>query len=57
MIKKEKLKSHVFDVLPEEYKPVRVSYNVKISNMEFKYLKKEICWFWKTDLNRRKTQE
>ena len=25
--------------------------------MNFKYLKKEIRWFWKTELNRRKTQE
>ena len=25
--------------------------------MEFKDLKKEIRWFWKIDLNRRKTQE
>ena len=25
--------------------------------MEFKDLKKGICWFWKIDLNRRKTQE
>ena len=25
--------------------------------MEFKYAKKEIRWFWNTDLNGRKTQE
>ena len=25
--------------------------------MAFQDLKKEICWFWKTDLNRNKTQE
>ena len=25
--------------------------------MKFKDLKKEIRWFWKTELNRRKTQE
>ena len=35
------LKAHVFDVLTEEYKPVRVSCNVNISNMSFKDLKKD----------------
>ena len=34
------MKAQVFDVLPEEYKPVRVSWNVKILNMEYKDLKK-----------------
>ena len=34
------LKSRVFDVLPEEYKPVRVYSNFNISKMEFKDLKK-----------------
>ena len=33
---KDGLKTHIFDVLPEEYKPVRVSCNVNIANMEFK---------------------
>ena len=33
----EKLKSHVFDVLPEEYKTVRVSCNVNIAKNEFIY--------------------
>ena len=31
-------------------------YNVDIYKMEFKDLKKEIRWFWNTELNRRKTQ-
>ena len=53
----DKLKSRVFDVLPEEYNEVRVSYNVNIAKVEFKDLKIEIRWFCKTDLNRRKTQE
>ena len=34
------MEEHVFDILPEEYKPVRVSWNVKILNMEYKDLKK-----------------
>ena len=51
------MKEHVFDVLTEDYKPVRVSCNFNISNMEFKYLKKDICWFWKTQLNGNKKQE
>ena len=53
----DELKAHVFDVVPEEYKQVRVSCNVNISNMEFKDLKKEICRLWKTKLNGTKTQE
>ena len=48
---KDGLKAHVSDVLPEEYKPVRVSCNVNISKVEFKDLKKEMHWFWKIELN------
>ena len=51
------MKAQVFDVLPEEYKPVRVSCNVKIPKMACKYLKKEIRWFWKTELDGIKKQE
>ena len=51
------MKTHVFDILPEEYKPVRVYCNVNISKMAFKYLKKEKCCLWKTELNGIKTQE
>ena len=36
------MKALVFDVLPEEYKPVRLSCNVKISDTAYKDLKKEI---------------
>ena len=54
---KDKLKAHVLYVSPEEYKPVRVSCNVNNENTEFKDLKKEIRWFYKTDLNGRKTQK
>ena len=36
----DELKPYVFDVLPEDYKPMRVSCNVNISNMAFKDLKK-----------------
>ena len=32
--------AHIFNVLPEEYKPVRVSCNTNISNMAYKDLKK-----------------
>ena len=53
----DKLKAHVFNVLPEEYNPFRVSWDVSIGKMGFKELKKEIHWFWKKGLNRRKTQE
>ena len=36
----DKLKAHVFDLLPEEYKQVRVSCKVNISKMQFKDLNK-----------------
>ena len=39
------LNAYVFDVLPEEYNQVRVSCNVKIDNIHFKELKKEISCF------------
>ena len=51
----DRLKAHAFDVLPEQYKPVRVSCNVNISNMKFEYVKKEIRCFWSTHLKGRKT--
>ena len=53
----DELESYLFNVLPEEYKQVRVSFNVNITNMGFKDLNKDICWFWKTDLNGRNTKE
>ena len=34
------MNAHLFDVLIEEYKPVRVSWNVNISNMVYKDLNK-----------------
>ena len=52
----DELKSHVFDILPKDYKYVWVSCNINISKMEFKDLKKDIHWFWKTELNGNKTQ-
>ena len=54
---KTNLKDMSSNVVPEEYKQVRVSCNVNIANMEFKDLKKEKCGFQKTDLNGTKTQE
>ena len=51
------MKAHFFDAFPEDYKPIRVSYNVNISNMAFKDVKKDIHWFWKTDLNGSKKKE
>ena len=36
----DEMKAHVFYILSEEYKPVRVSWNVNISKMEHKCLKK-----------------
>ena len=57
----DEIKAHVFRVLPEEYKPVRVYFNVNISNIEYKYFDKEIHWFWKIDLvgkrNKKKIQK
>ena len=43
----DETKAHVFDVLPKDYNPVRVSCNVKILNMTLKDPKKDIRWFWK----------
>ena len=51
------MKAHIFDVLQEEYKPVRISWNVNISKMAYKDHNKEICWFWKTELGGIKKQE
>ena len=45
------MKTHVFDILPEYYKPARVSFNINISKMSFKELKKYIRWFWNSELN------
>ena len=52
----DELKAHVFYVLAEEYKQVRVSCNVNIAKMEFKDLNKEISWFWKANMSRRNTK-
>ena len=49
----DKLKSRLLYVLPDEYNQVRVSCNVNIAKMEFKDLKKEMCWYWKTELNKK----
>ena len=51
------MNEHLFDVLPEEYKPVRVSCNLNISNMDYKDIKKEIHWFWNTELDGGKKQD
>ena len=37
----DEMKEHVFDVLSEEYKPVRLSCNVKISNMHTRTSRKK----------------
>ena len=50
------LKAHIFDVLPEDYKPMILSCYSNISKMEFKDLRREISWCWKTELNGNKTQ-
>ena len=50
------LKAQVFDILPEDYKPVKVSRNVNISKMALTYLKKDACYPWNTELNRNKKQ-
>ena len=47
---KGEMMSPVFDVLPDEYKPVRVSYNVNISKMACKDLKEEIICLCKAEL-------
>ena len=52
----DKLKTHVSEVSTEGYNPVRASCYFKILKIVFKYLKKEISWFWKTDLNVNKAQ-
>ena len=41
----DELKAHIFDGLSEDYTPMGVSCNVRISNMAFKDPKKEIHWF------------
>ena len=51
------MKARVFDVLTESYKPVRVSCNVNILNMACKDIKKEIFWFWKTELVENKKRD
>ena len=51
------MKSHVFDVLPAEYKPLRVDCDVNISGMPYKHIKKEIRWSWKTYLGGINKQE
>ena len=51
------MKAHVFDVLPEEYKPVKLYFNVNIFKMAYNDLKKEISWLWKTQLGGSKKQE
>ena len=53
----DEMKALVCHVLPEDYKPARVSCNANIPKMSFKDLKKEIHWFWKTELNWNKKQE
>ena len=47
----DEIKAHIFEILSEDYKPVRLSCNVDISKMVFNDLKKEISWFWKTELD------
>ena len=46
------LMSHLKNTSQSEY-PVTSTFE----NIEFKYLKKEIFWFWKTELIGRKTRE
>ena len=53
----DELNPHVFNSLPEEYKKQRLSCYLSIAKMNFKDSKKEICWFWKTDLNGRNKKE
>ena len=44
----------MFDILPEEYNPVRVSYNVNTAKVKLNDLKSKINWFWKTENNEKK---
>ena len=44
------MKVHVFDVLPEYYKPVCALCSVNISNMAYNEPKKEIRWFFNTEV-------
>ena len=53
----DELKENVFYILPEEYKQGRVSCNINMYKMKFKYMKKEIRWFWKTYPSGRNTKE
>ena len=48
---------HIYDVLPEEKRSVRVSSNVNTSTMAYKDLKIEMNWFWKTELGKNMKQE
>ena len=54
---KYETKAHVFDTLPEEYKPVQVFCNVSITKISYKDIKKEIHFFWKTEIGGKHTPE
>ena len=56
-MKKMKTKSRHMYLMSYLRKQVIVSCNVNIANVQFKDLKKEIRWFWKTELNVRNKKE
>ena len=53
----DETKVHFFVVLPKDYKPVRVSCNIKINKIAYKDLNKEIRLFWKTGLGGKQKPE
>ena len=53
----DEMNAHVFNFIPENYKPLRVSCNVNMLKIEYKYPKKEIRWFRKTYLEGNKKQQ
>ena len=45
----DEIKGHMFDILPEEYKPVHIYCSVNTNKMAYRDLKKK-NWLWKTEL-------
>ena len=56
-IMKTKISHMFFYVLPEEYRTVRLSCNFNIAKVISYDSKKEMHWFWKKELNKRKNRK
>ena len=51
------MKAHIFEVLPEEYKIMRISYNVNIFMMAYKDLKKYAILYGRQSLEELRTNK